>query len=627
MIVFEKIIANDCFSYSHLEFEFKTGLFNISGANGAGKSSLPLMMQLCLFNRCSKNSKIDDTANLITGKPFDLTCYFTKNNEGYRVENNRKLGTIKVFQNNKNISQKGITANLKLVEDILGCSYDQFVSMTYQCVESSLDLLEDSKDSARKQFVDDILKFDELDTYIEKFELKRKELSGKNGKIASLTKQIESFKSALSVTNEEKLEVETSDLTKVIAELEQKKETTRGILADLKSDLKKTEEDLATSKKNKAAVARIAEIDYELKAFALPARTLDELTASLSAFDKENAELATTLKSNRSELKRLQEANTSGKCDSCGSGVAEGFYNKRIEFLACENASTNERLEEISLSRNVIRSKMSEWKNYFDLVDESKTLKATPNINVNYDLMSKTKDELDYNIKFTQSSLKTIDDDLLKVKTDLGALEKHNQHCRAVRELNRKISESNQKIQLQIAASEIELVESERKLDIYVLWLDLIAKFKLRKMSAFLLQLNKVIRDYLKMFCGGSINCQFVLDESGKIVVALRDVNKEQPYSNWSSGQKARVKLSVLFSVMELLEITGKVSFNVLVLDEIFNALDAEGKDGLVTVLQHLKSKGKAVYTIAHSDVMNQALYDGHISVKLSDGLSYLNEC
>lgn len=627
MITFHKIIARDCFSYSHLEFEFKTGLFNISGQNGAGKSSLPLMIQLALYNKCQKQGKIDDTTNLITGKPFDLTVFFTKNNDEYRVENNRKIGSISVFKNNRNISQKGINANINLIGEILGCDYDQFTSMTYQCVESSLDLLEDSKDSARKQFVDDILKLEELDSYIEKFEAKRKELSGKNGKIASLAKQIESFKSALSVTNEEKLEVETSDLTKAIAELEQKKETTRGILADLKSDFKKTEEDLAAAKKNKAAVARIAEIDQELHTIVLPARTLDELTASLSVFDKENAELATTLKSNRSELKRLQDANTSGTCDSCGSGVTEGFYKDRISILTEDCVRVTDRMEEISLSRNVIRSKMSEWKTYLDLVDASKTLKATPNINVNYDLTSKIKEDLDYNIKFTQGSLKTIDEGLLKAKTDLSTLEKHNQHCRAVRELNRKITESNQKIHLQIAASEIELTECERKLDLYVLWLDLIAKFKLKKMSAFLLQLNKVIRDYLKMFCGGSINCQFVLDESGKIVVALRDMNKEQPYNNWSSGQKARVKLSVLFAVMELLEITGKVSFNVLVLDEIFNALDADGKDGLVKVLQHLKDKGKAVYTIAHSDVMNQALYDRHINVELRSGLSYLNEC
>ena len=80
---------------------------------------------------------------------------------------------------------------------------------------------------------------------------------------------------------------------------------------------------------------------------------------------------------------------------------------------------------------------------------------------------SKAVDDLEYNIKFSNESLQQIDEALSKYKNELSILEKHNQHCRAVRELNRKITESNNKIQSEIAAATIELVECEKKLELY----------------------------------------------------------------------------------------------------------------------------------------------------------------
>jgi ABC-type hemin transport system ATPase subunit len=77
------------------------------------------------------------------------------------------------------------------------------------------------------------------------------------------------------------------------------------------------------------------------------------------------------------------------------------------------------------------------------------------------------------------------------------------------------------------------------------------------------------------------------------------------PYANWSNGGKARVKLSCLFAVVEILKMMGSTSYNIQFLDEIFSAVDTSGKEGLFNVLASLRDKGKCVYTNSHTPLVN----------------------
>ena len=100
------------------------------------------------------------------------------------------------------------------------------------------------------------------------------------------------------------------------------------------------------------------------------------------------------------------------------------------------------------------------------------------------------------------------------------------------------------------------------------------------------------------------------------------DPDKKVPFANWSKGEQARVKLACLFSVIELLEVMGSASYNVLVLDEIFSALDDEGKEGLFEVLSYLRSNGKCIYTISHTPLVNPVVFDSAIEVVKENGLA-----
>jgi DNA repair exonuclease SbcCD ATPase subunit len=80
-----------------------------------------------------------------------------------------------------------------------------------------------------------------------------------------------------------------------------------------------------------------------------------------------------------------------------------------------------------------------------------------------------------------------------------------------------------------------------------------------------------------------------------------------------------------LFSIIEIQETLGGASFNVLLLDEIFAALDEEGRNGLFDILDYLKGKGKCIYTISHTPIANPVVFDSTIQVIKENGLSRLS--
>ncbi len=61
-------------------------------------------------------------------------------------------------------------------------------------------------------------------------------------------------------------------------------------------------------------------------------------------------------------------------------------------------------------------------------------------------------------------------------------------------------------------------------------------------------------------------------------------------------------------------------------LDEVFGSLDEEGREGLFKVLAKLRNDGKCIYTIAHTPVIQAAMYDTTYKAVKEDGISTYEE-
>ena len=94
MITLEKLTWNNCFSYRSdnvIDLQ-KNTLTQLIGTNGAGKSSIPLILEEVLFNKNSKGIKKADIANRQVNNGYDISLDFSVNDDQYHIDVARRGG-------------------------------------------------------------------------------------------------------------------------------------------------------------------------------------------------------------------------------------------------------------------------------------------------------------------------------------------------------------------------------------------------------------------------------------------------------------------------------------------------------------------------------------------------------
>ena len=144
MIEITNIKIQDFYAIGDIDLQISNGIFKVTGVNldvgsdedannGVSKSSLLVAVQQCFFNKNLKNdkAKIQETYNFATGKPYKITVNFNKGSDKYIVVNDRGTNTISITENDSDISPKGVPAQLRKVESILGVDFSAFSALTF----------------------------------------------------------------------------------------------------------------------------------------------------------------------------------------------------------------------------------------------------------------------------------------------------------------------------------------------------------------------------------------------------------------------------------------------------------------------------------------------------------------
>jgi len=733
MIQFTQITATDTFSYRKQVFTFEDGLHSISGVNGSSKTSLFLAIQQALFNKNAKGSKIEDCSNSITGNPYEIELEFTKGSDEYRVVNSRKTGKIDLFKNGKNIALRKIPEVLKQIQETLGCDYELFADLTYQSKESKLNLLDSSTNKGRSEFVNRILKLDDLDAELTRLNDRRKSLEGKNGRITQLQDAIESLEGSLAipVPVPEEVEEDESVVVRLRAELEAllQKQTSLSDeyknlsiaakkyeeqadkhyeIADIQSQIEVisnqdnfdivvtvsglndtiaglkiliTEQDskLQEQAKSKVDFERRQSLEANLAAIKTPDKPLDECLEQKAKIEKAYAVKTEQIRSKKVELKKLENASKLGVCPTCTSVVDPTHFEEGISTLGNEVEELDAFCEKCSSGLVTHNDRISVWSQINKINTEITKIPDSCYSASAVKLHQAHKDELleklvDYEkdcaawkewlaadgrnktrlkkIEALKADVEVLDapdqDRLMWLRVKLSDCQqiiagcraqiieaedihkeavKHNAERRTKIAVNAQIEASNKETYLRMDRLKKEFTEAQEKLDLLKLWVSILGPkgYRTQMVAKFLNALNTTMQHYSGLMCDGRINCTFKLSETGEIVFEITDEAKVQDISLWSGGETARIKIVCLFAVLEMLEVMGSTSFNVICLDEIFSALDQEGKEGLFKVLEYLKQKNKAIYVIAHEELTLDLMYDSVIKAeKLSDGTTRL---
>ena len=575
MITLKKLKWNNCFSYGEnniLDLNDST-VTQLVGTNGAGKSSIPLILEEVLFNKNSKGIKKADIANRINNKGYDISLDFDVNGDEYKIEVNRRASIkCKLFKNDEDISSHTATNTYKTVEEVLGLDFKTFTQIVYQNTNTSLQFLT-ATDTNRKKFLIDLLQLEKYVDYFEIFKEKSRVLSGEvshiQGKLDTIIKWLD----------DNNLEAPTIlpklDLPKISEnDLEQ--------LSSLQLEFKNISEINRKINQNNFYKTELAGIDlskYKNEG--------NHLLESRQNYDKDLEELGKWQSVYNSEV---FEGTSEDICPTCGQEVDQDLLD---EIYQREEEKHNQAFNYIKKIQDTIRHKKKvneqidekqkeerRWKELFNSIDQ--TLPAE----------IKDADELQGKIEMLAEKIDNEQKELEYIINENESRERHNTRLQVIQE--------------QIGEFKEELKTHENKLEEVKDMLgsiDILKKaFSTNGLLAYKIEnlvkdLEELTNEYLAELSDGRFNLQFVV-LNDKLNVEIDDNGKAVEILALSAGELARVNTSTLLAIRKLMSSISKSRINVLFLDEVTNVLDEVGKEKMVEIL--LGEENLNTYIVSH---------------------------
>ena len=419
MITLKKLQWDNCFSYgSNNSIDLNdTILTQLVGKNGAGKSSIPLILEEVLFNKNSKGIKKADIQNREYNKGYNITLDFSVEDNKYRIEVKRSRGTIKVklYENSTDISSHTATNTYKTVEEILGLDFKTFSQLVYQNTTASLQFLT-ATDANRKKFLVDLFGVDEYTKFYETFRTVAKTVSVKINEIQGRCSTIEKW-----------LEDNILETTNILPELnlpkisEEDEKTLRSLQLDFENISQKNKK-IRENNVYKKLLADISPNDFTLKGEEEKGiRSYDDLQSELGANQR-------IIKDSAKEIAHL--SSLKGECPTCHQQVKDTVIQnlKSLSVLKSREAesdvrSLEQKIEQIKMINSIVTSKRKMQRDFEDLYGRvDKTLPTEP-LDAN---------ELESNINLLRSKLNTISKKLKETIDENSKRQRHNTRIQVI---------------------------------------------------------------------------------------------------------------------------------------------------------------------------------------------------
>ena len=579
MITLKKLQWDNCFSYgSNNSIDLNdTTVTQLLGKNGAGKSSIPLILEEVLFNKNSKGIKKAEIQNREYNKGYNIFLDFSVENEKYRVEVRRSRGTIKVklFQGKEDISSHTATNTYKTLEGILGLDFKTFSQLVYQSTNASLQFLT-TTDANRKKFLVDLFGVEEYGKYYEVFREVSKEI---NTKLTAF--------SAKSDTILKWLEDNKLETTNILPELNLPKisEEDETQLRSLRLDFENISEKNKKIRENntyKELLSKISPTDFTLVGEEEEGiQETEDLTLFLGRARLKIDESA-------QELKHLDKLDK--ECPTCHQEVDRTVIQslRSQSQLKSQNAESEAKSLEQDIARRkglnlIIRNKQKMQRDFEELFTR-----------VNNSLPSQVLDANELNSSISELKLKIsrAREELQEVINENSKRQKHNTRIQVILEQTEEFERELEKITEGL--SEQEKISTNLEVLKKAFSTNGLIAYKLENLVK---EFEDLTNEYLAELSDGRFNINFVV-ENDKLNVPLSDNGNTVDILALSSGELARVNTATLISIRKLMSSISKSRINVLFLDEVINVLDETGREKLVEVL--LTEEGLNTYIVSH---------------------------
>jgi DNA repair exonuclease SbcCD ATPase subunit len=156
-------------------------------------------------------------------------------------------------------------------------------------------------------------------------------------------------------------------------------------------------------------------------------------------------------------------------------------------------------------------------------------------------------------------------------------------------------------------------------------------------LDARLQELTDAVNQWVTVLTGGTIWVEFSTQKktrSKKLVnsptVRICRWNPdgtitERNFNSWSGGEKQRISFAIDFGLSRLIAQRAKKSYNLLILDEVFQHLDQGGKEAVMDMLQSLAQEKSSVFVVEH-DTEFQSAFENRVIVRKKNRRSTIEE-
>jgi DNA repair exonuclease SbcCD ATPase subunit len=578
MIILKKLQWSNCFSYGKdnvldLEADILTQLV---GTNGAGKSSIPLLVEEALFNKNSKGIKKTDIVNRHNGaKYYSISLDFSTDGSNYTIDVNRSTSLkVKLMQDGEDISSHTATGTFKTLELILGLDFKTFSQLVYQSTTNSLQFLT-ATDTNRKKFLIDLLNLDNYIKYFDTFKVAHKEVQDQLNEIKGEINNIEQWLNHHKISSNTKKKVR--DLPVISTE---EIEEVSELQLRLKN-LHATNRSIAQNEQYKELLVKIDA--NELVKVVLKPEDPEDINAKIGSLTAERAAAKTT-------MKKLNALDGKLQCPTCLQDIEEDF---KAELEAEANSSISSKITEINkLNDKVteIREQNQEYSQHQSMVREFERLSTL----IDRDLSVEPEDELNIQeqINGLQHSISSLQAEISKIEKENREATKFNTELEYLTNQIKEFKENLDKKQSQLK----NIVNESANLEV------LKKSFSTNGLVAYKIEnlvkdLEEIANIYLSELSDGRFQLTFEVTND-KLNVVISDNGDTIQILALSSGELARVNTATLLAIRKLMATLSKSKINMLFLDEVINVLDDPGREKLIETL--LKEVELNTFLVSH---------------------------
>lgn len=144
-----------------------------------------------------------------------------------------------------------------------------------------------------------------------------------------------------------------------------------------------------------------------------------------------------------------------------------------------------------------------------------------------------------------------------------------------------------------------------------------VKEFRTYLLNNSIVYLNKVLEQYSISLFSNSGDIIRIDSENNKLDIYLG----QAPYESLSGGEKTRVNIALLLAQKSLAQITGNISCNIIILDEILGYCDGHAEEVVIDLITKDLDSLESIYMISHKEI--PIGYDKEIIiVKEPSGLS-----